>query len=134
MKRIPFYILLVTTAAVTFSCKKEVPISDSLTGTWELSADFSGWGGSHTHKPGNDTLLVLTSGTYSFSQKGTVVRSGNYTTKKDTIHIYNQLGNRIIFDADDPNYVHEFFTVQNNELNMFDDAWDGSGTTYRRIK
>jgi len=134
MKRITIYILLFTIAVAAFSCKKEIPVSDSLTGTWELSVDYTGWGGTHTHKPGNDTTVVFTDAKYTFSAKGTIVRSGAYTTKKDTIHIYNQLGNRIVFDGDDPNYIHEFYTIQNNQLTIFDDANDGGGTTYRRLK
>lgn len=131
MKRILFFLAI---TLLTFGCKKEVPVSDSLTGTWELSVDVGGWSGVHNHKPGNDTLAVFTSGTYSFYQKGTLVKSGNYSTKKDTIYMYGTLGNRIIFDGQDVGSPHEFFEIKNNQLTLFIDAYDAGSTTYRRIK
>ena len=134
MKRNLIYFLLIAVVVAAFSCKKEVPISDSLIGTWELSVDYGGWSGVHIHKPGNDTLAVFTSTTYAFYAKGTLTRSGNYTTKKDTVYMYGTLGNRIIYDDQNSNDIHEFFTIQNNKLNFFIDAWDAGGTTYRRIK
>jgi hypothetical protein len=131
MKRILFFL---TIGFLALSCKKEVPISDSLTGTWELSVEVGGWSGVHNHKLGNDTLVVFTPGTYSFYQKGTLVKSGNYSTKKDTIYMYGTLGNRIIFDGQDAGSPHEFFEIKNNQLTLFIDAYDAGSTTYRRIK
>ncbi|MBS1503659.1 MAG: hypothetical protein JST32_16435, partial [Bacteroidetes bacterium] len=108
--------------------------SDSLKGTWELSVDVGGWSGVHNHKPGNDTLVVFTGTSYSFLQKGVLVRSGTYQTQKDTIFRDHTLGNRIIFDGQDAGYPHEFFTIRNNQLTLFIDAFDAGSTTYRRIK
>jgi hypothetical protein len=134
MKRNLLYLLLAIAIMIVFSCKKELPISDSLTGTWELSVDYGGWSGVHNHKPGNDTLVVFTPTTYAFYQKGSLVKSGTYITKKDTIAMYGTLGNRIIFNSESGVYADEFFTIQNNQLNLFIDGWDAGGTTYRRIK
>jgi|GEM_PF-2584915 len=76
------YALLVLFLPTVFACKKEVQVSDSIIGTWELSVDYGGWSGTHYHKPGNDTLAVFTAKTYAFYQHGTLIKSGTYTTKK----------------------------------------------------
>jgi len=74
---------------IAFGCKKDVPVSDSLVGTWELSADINGLSGAITHhKAGNDTLIKFTSdGTYTFSEHNKISRSGNYTVRPDSFYV-----------------------------------------------
>jgi hypothetical protein len=131
MKRILFFLAI---TVLTFGCKKEVPVSDSIVGTWELSIDGGGWTPVVQHKPGNDTLAVFTSTTYAFYQHNKLIRSGSYMVRKDTSYLYNQLKNRIIYDGQDTAYAREFFDIQNNQLSFFIDAYDAGSTTYRRIK
>jgi hypothetical protein len=128
-------LLSVLIAAISFSaCKKDkIPVSDSLTGTWELSVDGGGWGPIIHHKPGNDTLAVFTATTYAFYDGKQLVKSGTYITKKDTSYLYNQLKNRIIFDGQSDD-IHQFYDIGNNQLSFFIDANDAGSTTYRRIK
>ncbi len=128
------YALLVLFLPTAFACKKEVPVSDSIIGTWELSVDYGGWSGTHYHKAGNDTLAVFTAKTYAFYQHGTLIKSGTYTTKKDTAYVFHQLKNRIIFDGQDSGYSHEFFDIADNQLSIYLYAYDAGSTTYRRIK
>lgn len=134
MKSITFYLLLIATAITTFSCKKDVPVSDSLIGTWELSVDVGGWSGTHYHKPGNDTLIKFTDNTYAFYQKGKLIKSGTYVTKMDTSYVYQSQKHRIIFDDENANYTHEFYDIKDNELSLFIDAYDADIATYRRIE
>ena len=122
--------------SIAFSgCKKDVPLSASLTGTWELSLDVSGMTGHVTHhKPGNDTLMRFTAdGKYSFYDHNQLTGSGTYTVKQDTYSMDHTLKNRIIFDNVYDN-THEFFDISNNELNLFLDAYDAPGIGYRRVK
>lgn len=134
MKRNLFYPLLIIIIVIAFSCKKELPISDSLTGTWELRVDIGGWSGTHYHKPGNDTLIKFTDNTYAFYHKGKLIKSGTYVTKIDTSYVYQSQKHRIIFDDENANYTHEFYDIKNNELTLFIDAYDADIATYRRIK
>jgi len=133
MKLIYYYLLSFAIISLALSCKKDVPISDSLTGTWELRQDGGGWSAIINHKPGNDTLVIFTGTTYSFYNKSKLVRSGPYTVKKDTSYMYGGLKNRIIFDGN-TNDIREFFDIQNNKLSLWIDAYDAPTVTYQRIK
>lgn len=133
MKRILPFLLSITLALGFFGCKKDVPISASLTGTWELREDGGGWGPIVNHKPGNDTLVIFTGTTYSFYNKNKLVRSGAYSVKRDTSYMYSQLKNRIIFDGHTDD-IRQFFDIQNNKLNFWIDAYDAPIVMYQRIK
>lgn len=136
MKRIFYYLLLLTITGTVFGCKKDkIPVSDSIVGTWELSMDVNGMTGHVTHhKPGNDTLAIFTAdGKFSFYNRSTLARSGSYTVKQDTFSLDHTLKNRIVFDGDYAD-SREFFDISNNLLNMYMDAYDSGGVGYRRIK
>lgn len=133
MKRILPFLLSITLAFGSFGCKKDIPVSDSLTGTWELRQDGGGWGAIVNHKPGNDTLVIFTGTAYSFYNKNKLVRSGAYTVRRDTSFMYGQLKNRIIFDGHTDD-IRQFFDIQNNKLNFWIDAYDAPIVMYQRIK
>ncbi|MGZ3891614.1 MAG: hypothetical protein ACXVI9_14005 [Mucilaginibacter sp.] len=118
-----------------FGCKKDVPLSAALTGTWELSLNVDGMTGHVTHhKPGNDTLMTFTAdGKYSVYDHNKLTRSGIYTVKKDTYSMDHTIKNRIIFDNAYDN-THEFFDISNNQLTLYLDAYDAPGVGYRRVK
>ncbi|HTI59263.1 hypothetical protein [Mucilaginibacter sp.] len=133
MKRILPFLLSIALAFGFFGCKKDIPVSDSLTGTWELRKDGGGWSAIVDHKPGNDTLMIFTGTNYSFYNKNKLVRSGAYTVKKDTSFMYGQLKNRIIFDGNTDD-MRQFFDIQNNKLSFWIDAYDTPMVMYQRIK
>ena len=134
MKRLNLLLIAVLVAAIT-GCKKEkpIPVSDSLTGTWELRQDGGGWTPIVQHKAGNDTLAVFTANTYSFYNKGKLFKSGTYAVRKYTSFMYNQLKNRIIFDGN-TNDMRQFFDIQNNQLGFWIDAYDAPMVMYQRLK
>ena len=116
--------------------KKEsnVPVSDSLIGTWELRADVNGITGHVTnHKAGKDTIITFTSNTYESRAKGKLVKSGTYIVKRDTFYLDHTMKNKIIYD-NLPNDISTFFEISNNQLSFIIDAYDAHGVTYQRIK
>lgn len=133
MKRILPFLLSIALAFGFSGCKKDIPVSGSLTGTWELRQDGGGWSAIVDHKPGNDTLMIFTGTTYSFYTKNKLVRSGAYTVRKDTSFMYGQLKNRIIFDGNTDD-MRQFFDIQNNKLSFWIDAYDTPMVMYQRIK
>ena len=132
MKYLGLLFIAVSVVAVS-GCKKELLVSDALTGTWELRQDGGGWSPVVNHKAGNDTLAVFTSTNYSFYQKGNLFKSGTYTIRKDSSYLYGKLANRIIFDGND-NMTRDFFEIKDNQLGFWLDANDAPTVTYQRIK
>ena len=115
-------------------CKKDTPVSDSLTGAWELWTDINGMTGKPTyHKPGNDTLVTFTETKYQFSAQGKIVRSGSYKVKQDTFSLDHTVKNTIVYD-NQTNDIKIFFAIKDNQLSFFIDAYDASSTIYRRLK
>src|SRR5579863_834819 len=119
---VPVFVILII---AFFGCKKDVPLSDSLTGIWELSVDINGLSGRPTyHKMGNDTLMKFyNDGKYARYELNKLTRSGIYTVKQDTYYMDHTVKNRIIFDNAYDN-THEFFDISNNELSFYLDAYD----------
>lgn len=136
MKKILPGLFSLIVALTVLSCNKEpLPISDSLTGTWEMHIDVNGMTGKPTyHKPGNDTLIKFTDKTYAYYQKDKLIRSGTYLVKKDTFLIGQTIKNRIIYDNQINNSIAEFIEIKNNQLTFFIDADDAPSVTYQRIK
>jgi hypothetical protein len=133
MKRILPCLFILIIVCIVSSCKKEVPISTELVGTWELMADINGQTGKPTNYPaGNGHILKYTATNYDVYENLKLTRSGTYTVKRDTIYIYSQLGNKISYD--DSQDYHTFYTIENNQLSFGYDANDGGGTVYRRLK
>lgn len=131
-----YVILCLLIISCCVACKKEnnLPVSDSLIGTWELRIDINGMTGYATHhKAGNDTIIKFTSNTYQSSAKGKVIQSGTYIVKKDTFSLDHTLKNKIIFD-NQPSALSTFFEISNNQLNFEIDAYDAPGAVYERIK
>jgi hypothetical protein len=139
MKRALYSLLSLIIIGAIFSCKKDkIPVSNSIVGTWELSADINGMTGDVTpHKPGNDTLAIFTTdGKYSYYDRSTLRSSGSYTVKQDTNSMDHAVKNRIIFDGNDTG-TPLLFDISNNELSIYIDpseVIDGGGVGYRRIK
>ena len=124
--------LLIT--LLLLGCKKNIPVPDSLQGTWELRIDVNGLSGHATyHKAGNDTLMKFTDNRYESYEKGKLIRSGTYQVKRDTFHIINTIKYRIIYDNND-DMTHQFFDIENNQLSFFLDAYDAPSVIYERIK
>lgn len=116
------------------SCKKDLPVSDSLKGTWELWTDINGWTGKPTyHKPGNDTLVTFTETKYQFSAQGKIINSGTYKVKQDTFSLDHTVKNTIVYD-NQANDLKVFFAIKDNQLSFFIDAYDAPTTIYRRLK
>src|SRR5947209_2701336 len=137
MKRALCYLLLSSITGTIVGCKKDkIPVSNSITGTWELSIDINGLSGKSTyHKAGNDTLMTFTSdGRYSTYDHNTLTKSGTYIVRLDSSFLYHALKKHIIFDGEDPGFTREFFDISSNQLSFFLDANDGPGVVYRRIK
>ena len=129
-------ILFLMAAGYWMACKKEsnVPVSDSLRGTWELRDDVNGMTGRVTHhKAGNDTTIKFTSDTYESRAGGKLIKSGTYIVKKDTFHLDHTLKNKIIFD-NQQNGISTFFEISDNKLSFIIDAYDAPGLVYERIK
>ena len=134
MKRVLFFLTVLAILLSVFSCKKDIPVSTSLVGTWELSEDINGMTGQATHhKSGNDTIAKFSATGYEFYQKGKLVKSGTYSIKQDTFSLSNQVKNRIIWDNEE-NSLRDFFDIENNQLTLFIDAYDAPSVIYRRIK
>lgn len=137
MKRYLHYIILfLLIAGCCVACNKEsnIPVSDSLIGTWELRMDINGMTGHVTHhKAGNDTIIKFTSNTYESRAKGKLIKSGTYVVKRDTFSLDHTLKNKIIYD-DIPDNISTFFGISDNQLSFIIDAYDAPGVVYERIK
>jgi len=135
MKRILPFILSLVIVSGTFGCKKDVPLSDSLTGTWELRIDVNGMTGQPTyHKTGNNTLMKFTADHYEFYQKNKLTQSGTYQIKRDTFLLDHTLKYRIVLDGLDDTGFRNFFEIKNNQLTFLIDAYDAPSVIYQRIK
>lgn len=127
MKRI---LTLIFLSIIFLSCKKENPVIKTLKGTWELSSSNSGFANIVTNYPsGNGFIIKYTSNKYQRFSKGQLVESGTYNIKKDSIRIFGELGDKIIYNHQD----EIFFTVDETHLSFFMDANDGGGVTYSRV-
>jgi len=134
MKRNLLFAMILLIISTFNSCKKDVPLSSSLTATWELSVDFNGMTGKPTyHKKGNDTTIKFTANNYQFLVKGNIWRSGTYTVKQDSFSIDHTIKSRIIYDNETDTF-RTFFDISNNQLSFFLDAYDSPSVTYQRIR
>lgn len=133
-KTLPHLLILITLFLIP-ACQKDLPALTELAGTWELRTDVNGQSGKPTYyAAGNGRIIKFTPTTYEFYEHGKVTRSGSYTIKRDTFHIQNQLGNRIIYDNASEDGVHIFFSIENNKLNLAPDVYDGGAVIYERIQ
>jgi hypothetical protein len=133
-KYLSYIILLLLITACCAGCKKDIPVSNSLIGTWELREDINGLSGKPTyHKKGNDSLIVFTPSNYELRENGKTVNSGTYVVKRDSFHVWNTIKDRIIWDNETDTF-RTFFEINNNQLSIMIDANDAPSVIYQRIK
>ncbi|TKC00680.1 hypothetical protein [Pedobacter cryophilus] len=129
MKKHYLYFLLLSTFLI-ISCKKEeIP---SIVGTWELSRETGGFTGQTKDFPiGNGIIIKFSSDTYQRYENNQLLSSGTYKLMKENSLITREVGNRLIFD-NSTNSPRIFTTVSNSRLELFLDAYDGGGVSYRK--
>ncbi|MGZ3751265.1 MAG: hypothetical protein ACXVB0_07100 [Mucilaginibacter sp.] len=135
MKKQYKYAILLLVISLCVNCKKDaIPVSASLIGTWELRENISGQTGQPTHyNTGNGNIMKFTATNYEIYSTNSLVKSGTYKVKKDTFSLDHTLRDRIIYDNQD-NSIRTFFAIENNQLNLFIDAYDAPSVIYQRVK
>ena len=80
-----FYVIILT--VILFGCKKENnSFENKLEGTWELSSFTTGLTGKTTIvNPGSGTKYKFTANQFQRFDNSTLIESGNYYIKQDTI-------------------------------------------------
>jgi hypothetical protein len=127
-----FKLIILMFFVLISSCKKEnTSLERKIEGTWELHSFTSGLTGKNsTVLTGNGSIFKFSSNQFQRFENGQLIKTGTYSIKKDTFHLVNRIGNKIIF-----NNVNDglFFDLDDTYLSFFIDANDGGGETYKRV-
>jgi hypothetical protein len=142
-----FSIAFVALITVFLGCNKDVAdtaTSTSIVGSWELRQTSAAMLPTpSTYPVGNGTILKFTDSTYESYDKGTLVKSGNYTVVEDStfeenVCMVQQPGmfrHRIIYDGN-TTATKQFIQVISNKLIFMSGCYAvdaGTNTQYEKI-
>jgi hypothetical protein len=127
-----FKLIILMFFVLISSCKKEnTSLEKKIEGTWELHSFTMGLTGKVTYvQPGNGEIYKFSSNQFQRFENRQLIKTGTFSIKKDTIHLVNRIGNKIIFNNNNDGL---FFDLDETYLSFFIDANDGGGETYKRI-
>lgn len=118
---------------ILFSCKKDDSTQSLIIGNWELSRQITGVTGQNNVIPaGNGTIIKFTKSNYQKFENNQLKSSGTYQIVKEVSLRTNQTGDRIIYD-NDKNSLRIFISVSDTQLDLFIDAYDAGGASYRKV-
>lgn len=121
--------------AVLLSCKKDkTPNNDQLIGSWEYRGTDC-----YCEPPknlsavqaGNGNIIVFTANTYKRMHKDTLIKSGNYRTRR-----YDNVHEQIMFDNDTSANSITFFKIEGKILTFYGTvplAADGPEDHYEKL-
>ena len=125
---------------ILVSCRKDKEIlNDQLTGTWELTKTFGGWGGTTEYAAGNGNTLTFTNSTYTRHFKNTDLDftvSGNYVVYTGKPCDMAAETTVINFDTTVPSSTNASeISIADGILTFNTTACivDGGGSSYRKI-
>ena len=138
-------LLFVAIMMVFTACNKDVAdsaTSTSIVGTWELRQTSAAMLPTPFNYPvGNGTVLKFTDTTYESYDKGTFVKSGNYTIVKDSTFEENicmlpepgMFSHRIIYDGNSTT-TKRFIQVIGNKLIFMSGCYAVDAGTYTQYE
>jgi hypothetical protein len=129
MKYLKFLVILM----MLMSCKKDKTVkpADQLIGKWELASSSGGIAGITINYPANSGNTVEFNGvSFKEVRDNKVMGSGGYATKKQMSMLSNMEGDGLVYEGIEQRF---FFSIFDNELSIYHDAYDGFNNRYRRI-
>ena len=141
--------LIVAVCLTVMACKKDnktednLPVDDSIQGTWELRQSYSGMTPLTDYQSGNGNTVRFDETHFYFYANGQVVRQGTYHVTTDSIVDVNSCElkaassakpNRIYF-SDNPSSFRFSFEIANNRFTTMSGCvpLDGGWQVYKRI-
>jgi hypothetical protein len=136
MNKVIYFLVTLWVAVSITGCSKHLDkstVKESLVGTWQWVRTDGGFA-FHIHETPSTTgktihLKITSDGKYSIYSNGALTSNGTYTLETRQC-IHDHTNKTFVNFSSDPDFMVE--TIDNHNLEVSDEAYDGVGSSYKR--